>query len=205
MRLPEPVAFFVNTSLIIKVDQINEPRQTFPRPLSVAFLKETFADAAPWKAEVETRLDAWLTKVNARNVVLEGETSVHLTSPCRRCLKQVATELPVSFTLNLVNRATSSKNVPIRQEAEDDGEGTFSTSFDRDPDEERFDGEKIDLAPLVREQILLSLPATEPLCAETCLGLCVTCGHNLNEGDCGHAEKPVDPRWNSLKNIKLTH
>ena len=43
----------------------------------------------------------------------------------------------------------------------------------------------IDLQPLVREFALLEFPI-KPICKPTCKGLCVTCGENLNERDCGH-------------------
>lgn len=205
MQKPDSVPFVVDTSLIIKVDQITEPRKAFLRPLSSAFLNETFAEAAQWSVRGEAEIDARLTKVNPRNVILEGTTLVSVLSACRRCLREVQTEIPVSFSLNLVNRTAPTKGPRARREAEDDGEGSTSNSFEDDPDEETFDGEKIDLAPLVREQILLALPAAEPLCTHGCLGLCATCGQNLNEGDCGHAQQSLDPRWNALQNVKLKH
>ena len=43
---------------------------------------------------------------------------------------------------------------------------------------------ELDLDELVIGDILLSLP-TKILCREDCKGLCLTCGKNLNEGDCG--------------------
>lgn len=203
-RQPGAVGLGVDTSLIIKVDQINEPRQAFLRPLTRGFLTETFAGESQWSPRAPSEVDARLTKVNARNVLLEGTTHVSLTSPCRRCLRDVESEQPVSFTLSLVHREEK-KGAHARRDAEDDGEGSVSSSFDDGADEERFDGERIDLAPLVREQILLALPATEPLCTEGCLGLCATCGQNLNDADCGHSRTPPDPRWNALKNVKLTN
>jgi uncharacterized metal-binding protein YceD (DUF177 family) len=41
----------------------------------------------------------------------------------------------------------------------------------------------IDLNALIAEQVMLKLPF-QPLCADACLGLCQTCGANLNEGRC---------------------
>ena len=64
-----------------------------------------------------------------------------------------------------------------------------------------YDGEKIDLTDLVREQILLDLP-TQILCREDCKGLCQKCGANLNEVNCNCAENETDPRWSALKNLK---
>lgn len=197
----------MDSSLIIKVDDIREPRQAFLRPLSHEWLAQTFAQAPQWQVRGTAQVDARLTKVSARTVLLEAASRVELTSPCRRCLRDVDSEQRIDFTLSLVDRPEkqADKHASSRREADDDGEGALSTSFEDDPDEERFDGEKIDLSPLVREQMLLALPSTEPLCKQGCLGLCATCGHNLNEGDCGHGQKSPDPRWSALKNIKITH
>jgi uncharacterized protein len=50
----------------------------------------------------------------------------------------------------------------------------------------------IDLQPLVREFALLEFPI-KPLCKPDCKGLCVTCGENLNERDCGHRPENDSP------------
>lgn len=57
----------------------------------------------------------------------------------------------------------------------------------------------IDLAPLVRELSLLSLPI-KVLCRPDCLGLCQQCGANLNEGDCGCVEE-LDSRLAILESL----
>jgi uncharacterized protein len=68
-------------------------------------------------------------------------------------------------------------------------------------DEERYHGKVIDLAPILREQILLSLPAY-PVCRESCKGLCPVCGQNLNERECGCDRRVPDPRWAGLEKLK---
>ncbi|MGE0880363.1 MAG: DUF177 domain-containing protein [Acidimicrobiia bacterium] len=70
---------------------------------------------------------------------------------------------------------------------------------DRPLDEETFpiEGDVIDLAPLVIEAITLDLPLA-PVCRDDCAGLCPTCGANRNDVDCGHDDKPADPRWAAL-------
>jgi uncharacterized protein len=54
----------------------------------------------------------------------------------------------------------------------------------------------IDLGPLVRDAIVLELPAA-PLCREDCRGLCPQCGADRNESECG-CVAPRDPRWANL-------
>ena len=52
-----------------------------------------------------------------------------------------------------------------------------------------YQGDHLDLAPMVREQIILAAPM-QPLCQEDCLGLCPQCGENLNERRCGCPPAP---------------
>jgi uncharacterized protein len=59
---------------------------------------------------------------------------------------------------------------------------------------------KIDLAPLVREEMLLAIPIS-PLCRADCKGLCPICGENLNETTCNHEDEAVDPRLSVLKSL----
>ena len=67
-----------------------------------------------------------------------------------------------------------------------------------------YEGDEIDLAPLLREQIILALP-TRPLCDEHCKGLCPSCGVNLNLESCRCAATAGDPRLAVLRNIKIGH
>jgi uncharacterized protein len=58
----------------------------------------------------------------------------------------------------------------------------------------------IDLAPLLREYILLEIPIS-PLCRPDCKGLCPICGNNLNESMCNHGDDSGDPRLSPLKSL----
>lgn len=62
--------------------------------------------------------------------------------------------------------------------------------------------DRLDLEPLARDAILLELPVA-PLCVEDCLGLCLECGINLNEGNCDCNLAEVDPRWAALESLKF--
>lgn len=42
----------------------------------------------------------------------------------------------------------------------------------------------LDVTDDIRQEVFLSYPV-QILCRQTCRGLCVRCGANLNEGDCG--------------------
>lgn len=48
------------------------------------------------------------------------------------------------------------------------------------------DQREVDVAPVVREELALRVPAFS-LCRPDCRGLCATCGADLNAGPCEHA------------------
>ena len=56
------------------------------------------------------------------------------------------------------------------------------------------------LEDVIREQVLLSLPA-KTLCRQDCKGLCPRCGRNLNSESCHCDEAPADPRWSALSDL----
>ena len=60
---------------------------------------------------------------------------------------------------------------------------------------------EIDLKPYVQDTILLNIPFKK-ICSENCKGLCAGCGVNLNKGTCNCSKDKIDPRWESLKELK---
>jgi uncharacterized protein len=190
--------------LIIAVDSVDEPRKLYQPQLPAALVESFLADLPAWRVGGPARLDVQLTRLSGRDLLLEGRTTLKLESDCRRCLKTVASDVPLSFILNLVAKPVAQGKGKSKRAAEDSGEDAGSASFDdAEADEEPFDGEKVDLEPIAREQVLLGLPSIEPLCGDACKGLCTTCGQDLNGGDCGHSQKAADPRWAALRNIKV--
>lgn len=76
------------------------------------------------------------------------------------------------------------------------GETSFTQLYGPEPDEEKLpisrDGH-IDLEPTARDEVSLALPLV-PLCKKDCLGLCPTCGTDLNTAPCsGHADESDSP------------
>jgi len=55
----------------------------------------------------------------------------------------------------------------------------------------------LDLAQVVREQLLLAL-RPHPVCGETCRGLCPRCGANQNRSPCGCSEEAPSPHFAAL-------
>ncbi|MGC9319392.1 MAG: YceD family protein [Armatimonadota bacterium] len=63
-----------------------------------------------------------------------------------------------------------------------------------------LDGDTVDLSELVRQLLVLHLPARS-LCRPDCKGLCPQCGANLNEGPCGCEHEEVDARLAPLREL----
>ncbi len=61
--------------------------------------------------------------------------------------------------------------------------------------------ESVDLTPDMREATLLAFPAY-PVCKVECLGLCATCGKDLNKGPC-ECVPEVDTRWGVLGDLQV--
>jgi uncharacterized protein len=117
----------------------------------------------------------------------EGELTAMTAASCARCAEEFATPSKRRFRYILVPRALVSSG----DERGDDLEFAM------------YDGDEVDLAPLVREQVLLALP-TRPLCKEDCRGLCPQCGINLNEHPCECRSGQFDTRLAVLRTLKLS-
>jgi uncharacterized protein len=63
-----------------------------------------------------------------------------------------------------------------------------------------FDGDELDLEPLVRDAVLLDLPLA-PLCSPECRGICPRCGENWNVTTCACPQEG-DPRWAALDALR---
>ena len=73
----------------------------------------------------------------------------------------------------------------------------YSSSSD---DELVVDGEHIDLEQVVIDSVVLSLPF-QPVCGQDCLGLCAECVSKLNENPGDEHDKPIDSRFEALKDL----
>ncbi len=108
--------------------------------------------------------------------------------PCARCLD------PVSHTLagdyDVLYR-------PVGVDS-DDRERSIGAS---ETEIGYYDGGSLLLEDVLREQVLLSLPA-RTLCQEDCKGICPQCGTNGNNDPCDCEELPLDPRWSALGDLR---
>lgn len=90
---------------------------------------------------------------------------------------------------------------PVRQ----DFEVELRELFEPDPVEDEtypLEHEEIDLEQPLRDTVVLELPLI-PLCDPGCMGLCPTCGADLNENACACPSAPTDARWEPLRQLEL--
>ena len=121
-----------------------------------------------------------------RGVSLHGRLSFDWEGDCRRCLE------PVQGTTEIEIDEISQVNAPPESDIVD------------------FDGEKIDLLPLIRDAVGLSLPLA-PLCREDCPGPDPDRYPALTEDELEAAEAAAeqdagphtDPRWAVLDGLDL--
>ncbi|NLB18653.1 MAG: DUF177 domain-containing protein [Syntrophomonadaceae bacterium] len=128
------------------------------------------------------RVEVSLTITNTgRLMVGQGEIKSGLEMDCDRCLGIFHQEIKLPMTVEF---CTEENRVFFEDEE--------SFIYFEDP--------KINLEPVVQDNILLSLPL-RMLCSAECLGLCSRCGQNLNQGKCQCRDDEIDPRWEALKKM----
>lgn len=106
---------------------------------------------------------------------------IHIEGPCMRCLEH----------------ATHDLDVEAREvDARDTEDAELRSPY--------IDEDELDIGRWAHDAVMLALP-TQILCRPDCLGLCPVCGEPLNDADpADHEhEKPADPRWAALKDLKL--
>lgn len=75
--------------------------------------------------------------------------------------------------------------------------------FEPEPDEDGYALDRedfIDLSGPVRDEVALAIPV-RPLCRPDCLGLCPTCGTDLNREPCGGHEEPSRSPFAALQGL----
>ena len=123
-----------------------------------------------------------------KDIRVVGDFSTEVEVRCARCIEPVPTKVGGGFDLL------------YRPLGVDAGRDERSIS-EAETEIGYYSGEGIDLEDVLREQILLALPA-KIVCRESCRGLCPRCGKNLNVESCACEEEPPDPRWAALADLK---
>ena len=165
-------------------------RELGRRAGSMQKIERTLPAPDGWRVELigvpaggDVHVDLRLESV-MEGVLVTGDVDVPVTGSCARCLE------PIEDTLHL----------DVQELYAYEGSTTEATS--EEDEVRRIDGDFLDLEPLVRDTVVLTLPLA-PVCTEDCAGLCVDCGQRLDDLPADHAHEVIDPRWAGLAG-KLT-
>lgn len=138
-----------------------------------------------------------------RTIYVTGVVEGTAVRQCVRCLKDFDDPLAFSLRVAYEREVKASSAVAKR----DDPRKKKSAAPPEGEEEERSDdlyffaGDHLELAPMLREQLILASPM-HPLCSEQCRGLCARCGKDLNEGPCRCGEAPTGSPFQVLRSIK---
>jgi uncharacterized protein len=173
--------------MLYKFNDISDDGLSLNVPLSADWLKDECPDLDCKLAHEGLRFRGHLSR-QGEDAFLRGTLSGVFDYTCARCLElaKVPVRLPVQVTYVA---------------ADEDEE-------DEDQDDEgvaHFDGDEINIGPELREQLLLNMPLN-PVCRETCAGLCPSCGINRNEKACDCAAKQAPDMGKLgavLRNLKM--
>jgi len=141
------------------------------------------------RAAVELVLDGEIVYVKGR---LQG----WLQMACSRCIEATRVPIDDSISVTFMPKDRLPGDLAEPGEAPDDPEDLD------DVDLFPYEGTALDLTPLFRERLILSIPIA-PLCREACKGLCPQCGTDQNREKCACECSPVDPRLAVLEDLKV--
>jgi uncharacterized protein len=114
----------------------------------------------------------------AQGLFVQAKLKARAVSECVRCLTECEQRLEVEFSdLYAFTHASITESGLLLPE-----------------------NGKIDLAPIVREEMLLAFPI-KPLCRPDCKGLCTICGENQNEITCQHGDESLQAGSGELSSI----
>ncbi len=137
-----------------------------------------------------------------RTICVTGVVEGTAIRQCVRCLKHF--DEPVAFSVRAAyERETKAVPPTVKREVPHKKKVPPVIEPKPEPDDDlyHYAGDHLELAPMLREQLILVSPM-HPLCKEDCCGLCVRCGKDLNEGPCGCAEEPVGNPFQVLRRVK---
>lgn len=128
---------------------------------------------------------------------------------CVRCLKEYDDPLAFSVHAAFAREGKESKVPSHQSKAVELPKGRHAPlkpdpeiEEEEDEGDERYfyQGDHIELAPMLREHIILAAPM-QPLCQVDCPGLCARCGKDLNEGPC---QCPAEAPATAIRVIRST-
>jgi len=133
-------------------------------------------------------LDLNITKLEP-DYYMRGRLSFKVSQICSRCAEAFPLPLNFPFEMGFVHAA----NVKSQESAASEESEELDVNF--------FEGNEIDLSPIVEEQFFLSIPY-QALCKPDCNGICQQCGQNLNFSQCNCKKEIAENPFSVLQRLK---
>jgi uncharacterized protein len=151
--------------------------------IEVRFDETVISDDFFYPAHVQMMINR-----TGKEVLISGEIDADVELQCSRCLKdfRLLMNIAVDVVYNPIEDLKGEEKHELKHDEMDMG---------------FYSGDELDLSDLVKEQIILNIPM-KPLCNELCKGICLKCGADLNEGNCGCSKREIDPRLEILKKFR---
>jgi uncharacterized protein len=151
-------------------------------PGAIEFFDERIRQAGPLEVEGTAEL-----AISTMEIRVRGRLKVRMEADCDRCLEQVDFPIDIDFELSYVPASSLGEDEEVGLEVMDTQAGFY-------------EGVGLELADVLREQILLTLPM-QRLCRQDCRGICPVCGQNRNQALCECHEESRDDRWMKLRDL----
>lgn len=161
----------------ILIDDIPEEGLEIEAKESDAWFRGVIEDAVrdSFNSEGEANARISMQKFEG-NINIEGNIHFDSTHTCDRCLAEYKSPVDLKIHTALI---------PLRDVRGPDGVSDDDLELaSEDLETGHYEGDRFDLAEVIREQIVLAEPMKH-LCRENCAGLCQRCGKDLNDGPCG--------------------
>jgi uncharacterized protein len=138
-----------------------------------------------------------------RTIYVTGVVEGEAVRQCVRCLKNF--DDPMAFSLRVAYEREAKAATTIAKR-DDPRKRKAVPPLEVEVEEPNDDlyyflGDHLELAPMLREQVILASPM-HPLCSEECLGLCAHCGKDLNESPCRCVDEPTGGPFQVLRTIQ---
>jgi len=177
--------------LTIRLDGIKESGYHLSCKRNKDWIKNIFSDIKDinftFVDDISIQIEVFRT---GKNVFVSGLLNTTVELSCIKCLDDFDLPVEAEFHYNLC--PSDEKELLLEKEI---NKADLDLFF--------YQGDIIDIVPLVREQILLNIPLY-PLCHETCKGICPQCGSNLNHSLCQcDKEEAAGSKFEILKKLSL--
>jgi len=123
----------------------------------------------------------------AGEIRVRGHIRGRMEFDCDRCLEAGCLDVDAAFDLHYAPAEAEWAGHETALSAEDSEMGFY-------------EGAGLNLAEVVREQVLLSLPM-QRTCKPDCRGICPVCWQNRNLSECQCRQQTIDPRWDALRSL----